>query len=644
MRNEERRMESLRRWAIALTLIASASTAMADVVEIASPSPVSFGQFGLSVSGIPDINGDGAGDFIVGAWDETGGAAQSGRVHVYSGRTGALIRSHSSPNSEFGGSFGVSVAGISDINGDGRGDYIVGAYQEDGLGFTDSGRVYVYSGANGALIRTHTMPGAKNFGRFGFSVDGVPDLTGDNKPEYIVGATGAGTDGGVFIYNGASGALIRSHLAPATAAGGEFGWSVSGVPDVDGDGDGDYAVGAPFSDPGASPFDAGRAYVYSGNAGTLLHELASPNEESSGQFGVCVKGIKDTGGNGLGDVVVGAWLESAAGLSDAGRAYVFSGTFGTLNSQLQSPTPESGGNFGFSAAGVGDRDGDGYVEFMIGAPGDGGGASSSPGRAYVFKGSDSSLFDTLQSPYATSGNREFGYSVASVPDVTGDGLADYIIGADEDEGASGLPNEGRAYLIRDVPNDSCGLLFGATPSLQSGFNFFTNIGATGGGSGAGCVGDTFTDDVWFEYVATCDGQLTLSTCSFTDFDTKLAVYEGCGFSQPFFFCNLATLLACDDDGCGVFAGGSKVTINVTLGQCYRVRLGGFNGAQGTGFVLVQCSRACAGDLNNSGVVDAADLAILLGAWGSSTLGPDINSDGTVDASDLALLLGNWGPC
>jgi hypothetical protein len=52
---------------------------------------------------------------------------------------------------------------------------------------------------------------------------------------------------------------------------------------------------------------------------------------------------------------------------------------------------------------------------------------------------------------------------------------------------------------------------------------------------------------------------------------------------------------------------------------------------------------CVGDLNSSGVVDAADLSILLGAWGTNGLG-NLNGDSTVDAADLSILLGAWGPC
>jgi len=53
--------------------------------------------------------------------------------------------------------------------------------------------------------------------------------------------------------------------------------------------------------------------------------------------------------------------------------------------------------------------------------------------------------------------------------------------------------------------------------------------------------------------------------------------------------------------------------------------------------------ACPGDLNGDGVVDGADLGLLLGQWGTDGLA-DLNGDGVVDGADLGLLLGAWGPC
>jgi hypothetical protein len=49
-------------------------------------------------------------------------------------------------------------------------------------------------------------------------------------------------------------------------------------------------------------------------------------------------------------------------------------------------------------------------------------------------------------------------------------------------------------------------------------------------------------------------------------------------------------------------------------------------------------------VNGDGTIDAADLALLLGAWGTTNGAADLNDNGSVDAADLALLLGSWGPC
>ncbi|MBL9121808.1 MAG: hypothetical protein JNL80_18025 [Phycisphaerae bacterium] len=59
-----------------------------------------------------------------------------------------------------------------------------------------------------------------------------------------------------------------------------------------------------------------------------------------------------------------------------------------------------------------------------------------------------------------------------------------------------------------------------------------------------------------------------------------------------------------------------------------------------GIAGVSCS--CDGDYNNSGGIEAGDLAFLLGAWGGA--GGDLDGNGTTDAADLAILLGSWGPC
>lgn len=98
------------------------------------------------------------------------------------------------------------------------------------------------------------------------------------------------------------------------------------------------------------------------------------------------------------------------------------------------------------------------------------------------------------------------------------------------------------------------------------------------------VEDCF-NDIWFTYTATCDGDLTLSTCDTVDFDSRIAVYDACG----------GTMIACNDDGagCGLFT--STLVMATTSGDSYTIRLGGFgDGATGSGTMSVSCAAYEAG--------------------------------------------------
>jgi hypothetical protein len=118
---------------------------------------------------------------------------------------------------------------------------------------------------------------------------------------------------------------------------------------------------------------------------------------------------------------------------------------------------------------------------------------------------------------------------------------------------------------------------------------YTNIGSTTDGPpeplDCGHAGDTDVgSDVWFEYVANCSGDLTIDVCSAT-YDTRMALYDGCGACPP-----PRRPIACNDDTdfCGTFGNRSRITVPTTVDECYTVRVGGFFGDQGTGFVRVAC--------------------------------------------------------
>ena len=129
---------------------------------------------------------DGFDDFAVGAPGMDGGGAESGGVMVFSGQTGAVL--HTMDGLAPGDVLGVTVAGTSDVDGNGAADFTAGASGADPNG-SNSGEIYVWSGLTGSLIVTFTGPQAGD--GLGTSLQGTGDIDGDSIPDLIAGAPGS---------------------------------------------------------------------------------------------------------------------------------------------------------------------------------------------------------------------------------------------------------------------------------------------------------------------------------------------------------------------------------------------------------------------------------------------------------------------
>jgi YD repeat-containing protein len=326
-------------------------------------------EFGWSVSEAGDVNNDGYDDVIVGAPQNDAGGGNAGRVYVYSGQNGALL--HTFTGQTTGSErLGWSVSGAGDVNNDGFDDVIVGAPQND-AGANNAGRAYLYSGQNGAVL--HTFTGQASGEQLGWSVSGAGDVNNDGFADLIVGTNDVNVPGTARVYSGQNGAELHTFIGEVKDDA--FGYSVSGAGDVNNDGFADVIIGAIHAGGGR-----GRAYVYRGDTGAVLYMFTG--EALSDQLGYSVSAAGDLNNDGFGDLIVGAPFNDAGG-GNAGRAYLYSGQNGLL---LHSFTGEAAGDqFGNCVSGAGDVNHDGTPDVIVGASlNDAGGSDA--GRAYVYAG------------------------------------------------------------------------------------------------------------------------------------------------------------------------------------------------------------------------------------------------------------------
>jgi hypothetical protein len=395
-------------------------------ITITGESTNSYTGGSVSIGG--DVNGDGKADMLIGAR----------QYSSYTGRVYLIYGSSSLTNIALGSltpTQGITITGEStmsftghsvsiggDVNGDGKADMLIGAYQYYQTSAT--GRVYLIYGSSsltnialGSLTPTQgiTISGEAISSSTGISVSIGGDVNGDGKPDILVGASSYGTNTGrIYLIYGSSsltnialGSLTPTQGITITgeATSSYTGSSVCIGGDVNGDGKADMLIGA-----AAYASSTGRVYLIYGNSSlsnialgslTSTQGITITAESTNSAMGHSVSIGGDLNGDGKADMLIGAPQYSTA----SGRVYLIYGSSSLTNIALGSLTPtqgititgESDSFTGFSVSIGGDVNGDGKADMLIGATA----YSSYTGRSYLMYGNPLANI-LLGSDYPTS--------------------------------------------------------------------------------------------------------------------------------------------------------------------------------------------------------------------------------------------------
>lgn len=270
-------------------------------------------SFGRHTSTAGDVNGDGYADVMVGVPGNNSAGQGAGRAYVYSGKDGAMLLTLDGERP--GDAFGSAVAGYQDKR---HHFLIIGA---PSAGARNTGRVYVYSGMSKTpKFVFDADETAAQFGRMFLSV--VGDINGDKTPDIYASdwannAKGNST-GRIYVYSGADGKKLLT--LTGENAGDGFGIGSAEAGDVNRDGFDDLIIGA-WQYAGAAT-SAGKVYLYSGKDGSLISAMTCRIPGDT--FGFDATGIGDVDGDGVIDLLLtSAW--SGINGYRSGRMFVISG-------------------------------------------------------------------------------------------------------------------------------------------------------------------------------------------------------------------------------------------------------------------------------------------------------------------------------
>lgn len=624
-------------------------------------------QYGASATGIGDFNADGFDDFIV--TSPNGNGAGNGKAEIFFGRSifpalqplPDITINGSIPGEQFGG----FSAGNFDINDDGFKDVMISAELNNGI----RGRVYVFFGRcdpapytisavnNADLIFIGESAG--NY--FGHSVSRAGDFNGDCIDDIVIGAPYAASQAGkIYIISGikdyprSNTPKLISTVSGVKIFTGQFanallGFSVSYMGDTDNDNMGDLIVGAP----GQGGTVTGRAYIYFGfcaSSPLMLTPLEFFGQSTSDDFGISVAGLGDINGNGSKDFVVGDWIFPGP---STGSAYVYDGNQIPLPSVFTPPalysytgpvSANSTGRFGNSTAGIGDFDGDSYNDFLIG------GYYYAPtipldkaGQEYRFSGLSGAGFIIWNGVTASS---YVGCSSSWAGDVNCDGRNDALWGGYGVINPSSVTS-GAAYLDLSQSTTTSFATLNLTALIQGRYDASSN-----------------TQQQTEVKVCLYDELCHLVDEKIVTLDANGVAYDATGYGIKFnnlppntaAYINTKYYIVIEGVCNGIITTWSAIPIHMVPGGIYSYDFSTpANMAYGTDAQSIVDNSPLRygifiGDVNGDCTVDASDISAVendavIGASGGCCLKTDVSGDDYVDALDLSIIENNanYGP-
>jgi hypothetical protein len=408
----------------------------ANVAALHSSQPES--AFGYSVSGAGDVNGDGYDDIIVGAPHYDNGQSEEGAAFVFPGTPSGISKTASNmlEADQADAGFGTSVSAAGDVNGDGYGDIVVGAMHYDN-GEDEEGAAFVYLGSPAGIQAVPVKLESNKAGAwFGCAASYGGDLNGDGFSEIVIGAmnysNGQPEEGALYIFPGSPTGpdVAGMHIIESDLEDARLGKSVAYAGDLNGDGHNDIVAGAY----GVGDNDAGAVFIGYGKTDPLelltIDYIKGVHDQA--HLGWAVSGVGDVNGDGFYDVIVGAHAYD----NGDGSAHLYYGSAVGLTpvnvQNLYTHGTGMAGAMGESVAGAGDLNGDGYADVVVGEPWFfDENISILTGLALIYYGSPTGVDP---GPQRIVGNPNdtydfFGWSVAAAGDINADGYSDMIVGS-----------------------------------------------------------------------------------------------------------------------------------------------------------------------------------------------------------------------